>query len=384
MTHYVVKLPDIGEGIAESEIAQWHVAVGDTLHEDQAMVDMLTDKAAVELPAPLSGRVLALHGAVGDKIAVGAPLLTLEIDAEAASVAAPGPGPSRAEAQPTPVPAAPSVRKLARELGIELREVKGSGPAGRVLREDLERHQAASTPPPSLDDEAVETVRVIGLRRKTAEVMQRTKQRIPHYSYVEEIDVTELEGLRQRLNERYRERARLSLLPLLIQALVRAVAQFPVINARYDDEQQLLMRYRALHVGIATQTPGALLVPVLRHAQRLSLWQRAEEIRRLAQAARAGKARREELSGSTITITSLGPLGGIVTTPVINAPEVAIIGVNRIVERPVVRKGQIVVRSMMNLSSSFDHRIVDGFDAASFIQQVRALLEDPALLFIDP
>lgn len=384
MTHYVVKLPDIGEGIAESEIAQWHVAVGDTLHEDQAMVDMLTDKAAVELPAPLSGRVLALHGAVGDKIAVGAPLLTLEIDAEAASVAAPGPGPSRAEAQPTPVPAAPSVRKLARELGIELREVKGSGPAGRVLREDLERHQAASTPPPSLDDEAVETVRVIGLRRKTAEVMQRTKQRIPHYSYVEEIDVTELEGLRQRLNERYRERARLSLLPLLIQALVRAVAQFPVINARYDDEQQLLMRYRALHVGIATQTPGALLVPVLRHAQRLSLWQRAEEIRRLAQAARAGKARREELSGSTITITSLGPLGGIVTTPVINAPEVAIIGVNRIVERPVVRKGQIVVRSMMNLSSSFDHRIVDGFDAASFIQQVRALLEDPALLFIEP
>ncbi|WP_411887202.1 dihydrolipoamide acetyltransferase family protein [Hydrocarboniphaga effusa] len=422
MGAYVFKLPDIGEGIAESEIATWRVEVGDRISEDQPLVDMLTDKAAVEIPSPVTGKVIELHGAAGDKIAVGGRLVTIQLDSatievdetkpaatqssanEVASRASAGePASSRwvpdAVADSTPVPAAPSVRKLARERGIDLREVKASGPAGRVLRDDLDRHagrlaasaQAAAevlrepiAPMPAVQgDDGIEQIKLIGLRRKIAEAMQRAKQRIPHFAYVEEVDVTELEAMRARLNALYPDRPRLTLLPLLIQALGRAIADFPMINATYDDEAGVVSRHRALHAGIATQTPAGLVVPVMKDAQRLSLWQRAAELRRLADAARAGKATRAELSGSTLTITSLGALGGIVTTPVINAPEVAIIGVNKIAQKPVVIDGQVVVRSIMNLSSSFDHRIVDGFDAASFIQRVKALLEAPTLMFIE-
>jgi 2-oxoisovalerate dehydrogenase E2 component (dihydrolipoyl transacylase) len=420
MGAYVFKLPDIGEGIAESEIATWRVEVGDQISEDQPLVDMLTDKAAVEIPSPVTGKVIELHGAAGDKIAVGGRLVTIQLDSAAGAdevgetkpaAAAPSvtaavaavadePASSSSATASTPVPAAPSVRKLARERGIDLRQVKASGPSGRVLREDLDRHAGvapaplatateavrepvAAAPVAVPGDEGIEQIKVIGLRRKIAEAMQRAKQRIPHFAYVEEVDVTELEAMRARLNAKYPERPKLTLLPLLIQALNRAIADFPMINATYDDEAGVVSRYRALHAGIATQTPAGLVVPVMKDAQRLSLWQRASELRRLADAARAGKATRAELSGSTLTITSLGALGGIVTTPVINAPEVAIIGVNKIAQKPVVIDGQIVVRSIMNLSSSFDHRIVDGFDAASFIQRVKALLEDPTLMFID-
>lgn len=416
MSTYVFKLPDIGEGIAESEIAQWHVAVGDMVEEDQQLVDMLTDKAAVELSSPVAGRVLTIHGAAGDKIAVGGALVTLETEAAAAESvkvdAAPAPAAAQsaalatapqADAAATPksetpanssprdsVAASPATRKRARELGIDIRDVMPSNASSRVSREDVERHAsggAATRAPAAVrahgDDDATEQIKVIGLRRKIAEAMQRSKQRIPHYTYVEEVDVTELETLRQHLNATHKDRAKLTLLPLLIQALAKAIAEFPQVNATYDDEAGVVTRYRALHVGIAAQTPNGLIVPVLKHAQRLDMWTRATQIRRLAEAARSGKATRDELSGSTITITSLGALGGIVTTPVINAPEVAIVGINKLVERPVVKNGQIVVRTMMNLSSSFDHRIVDGFDAASFIQRVKALLEHPATLFIE-
>jgi 2-oxoisovalerate dehydrogenase E2 component (dihydrolipoyl transacylase) len=395
MSEFVFKLPDVGEGIAESEIAAWRVAVGDTVAEDQPLVDMLTDKAAVELSSPVAGVVRELRGKEGDKVAVGAALVVIQLAGDAPAKRA-GPVEKTVETAPEPiakatkapayeVAAAPAVRKLARERGIDLRQVRGSGPSGRILREDLERDAAPVRARPSVDDDTIERIPLIGVRRKIAEAMQRSAQRIPHITYDEEIDVTEVEALRRHLNEQDPKRPRLTLLPLLIQALVRAMPKFPQVNSTFDDERGEIQRYRALHVGIATQTPQGLMVPVLRNAQRLDLWQRASEIRRLAEATRAGKARREELSGSTITITSLGALGGIVTTPIINAPEVAIIGVNRIVERPVVRAGAVTVRSTMNLSSSFDHRIVDGHDAASFVQQLRSLLEHPATLFLqDP
>jgi 2-oxoisovalerate dehydrogenase E2 component (dihydrolipoyl transacylase) len=417
MSMFVFKLPDVGEGIAESEIATWRVEVGDVVKEDQPLVDMLTDKAAVEIPSPVAGKVISLHGAAGDKVAVGGVLITLEVGAATAAAApaataaakppsAPSvlePASSAEKAPPQAaapvvvnehVAAAPTVRRRARELGVDLRTVHGSGPSGRILHADLDAcgSAPAQTAPtaaslanhaPAVDDDATETIKVIGLRRKIAEAMQRSKQRIPHFAYVEEVDVTELEALRVHLNGLHKDRPKLTLLPLLIQSMVRAVPAFPMVNATFDDDAGVVTRHRALHVGIATQTPGGLVVPVLRHAQRQDLWQRAANIKRIADAARAGKGTREELSGSTITITSLGALGGIVTTPVINAPEVAIVGVNKMVERPVVKNGQIVVRTMMNLSSSFDHRIVDGFDAASFIQKMKMLLENPATLFMD-
>ena len=426
MAEFVFKLPDVGEGIAESEIAAWRVAVGDVVTEDQPLVDMLTDKAAVEIPSPVAGRIVQLHGAAGDKVAVGGALVTVETSTSAsANDNAPPPAaeeksgeraqdstqtaqsgtalqtaspPASVSRATGPVAAAPTVRKRARELGIDLHLVNGTGPSGRVLMTDLEGFtetantpavatasapSSAKQPQPLEGDDATETIKIIGLRRKIAEAMQRSKQRIPHFAYVEEVDVTELEALRVHLNGLHKDRPKLTLLPLLIQALVRAVPAFPMVNATFNDDAGVVTRHRALHVGIATQTPGGLVVPVVRHAQRQDLWQRATSIKRVADAARAGKGTREELSGSTITITSLGALGGIVTTPVINAPEVAIVGVNKMVERPVVRGGQIVVRTMMNLSSSFDHRIVDGFDAASFIQKVKSLLEHPATLFID-
>ncbi|MEN4920315.1 dihydrolipoamide acetyltransferase family protein [Achromobacter spanius] len=432
---HIIKMPDIGEGIAEVELVGWHVKVGDTVAEDQPLADVMTDKATVEIPSPVVGKVVSLGGDVGQVMAVGGELIRLEVEGEGnvkAGAAAPAPAqkaaapapaapeqaaPAVSAPKPVPAPASsappasrqsgaapaatrqpgekplasPAVRKRAWDLGIELRYVQGSGPAGRILHEDLDAYlqgqgsasgaRAASAYAERNDEEAVP---VIGLRRKIAQKMAESKRRIPHFSYVEEIDVTELEDLRVQLNAKWGEsRGKLTLLPLLARAMVVALRDFPQINARYDDEAGVVTRYGAVHIGIATQSDGGLMVPVLRHAEARDLWSMAAEIGRLAQAVRSGSAGRDELSGSTITITSLGPLGGIVTTPVINHPEVGIVGVNRIVERPAIRNGAVVARKLMNLSSSFDHRVVDGMDAARFIQAVRALLEQPALLFVE-
>jgi 2-oxoisovalerate dehydrogenase E2 component (dihydrolipoyl transacylase) len=423
------KLPDVGEGIAESEIATWRVKEGDVIQEDQPLVDMLTEKAAVEIPSPVAGKVLKLHAPAGEKVAVGSVLVTIETSGTApaekgrpagaaatpakAAAGAPSGATVAAKAAPTsaaPQPAAdffdahpaaaPSVRKRAREMGVDLRCVRGSHPSGRVLHEDVIAHAegragavAASVGAghardgrghgPLLQDDQVQEIKVIGMRRKIAEAMERSKRRIPHFAYVEELDVTELEALRVHLNEVHgATRGKLTLLPFLVRALAIAVPEFPQVNGTYDDEAGVNTRHSALHVGIATQTPNGLLVPVVRHAERLDLWQCAAEIARLAQAARTSKASVKELSGSTITITSLGKMGGIASTPIINAPEVGIIGVNKMVPRPAVVNGVIGVRTMMNLSSSFDHRIVDGYDAASFIQRLKGLLEHPATLYM--
>ncbi|MBO9331313.1 2-oxo acid dehydrogenase subunit E2 [Achromobacter xylosoxidans] len=436
---HIIKMPDIGEGIAEVELVGWHVKVGDAVAEDQPLADVMTDKATVEIPSPVVGRVVSLGGEVGQVMAVGGELIRLEVEGEgnvkpgaeappakptaapqAAAAEAPRetakPAVETAPAAPKPPaaqPAAsrparqagaavarqpgekplasPAVRKRAWDLGIELRYVPGSGPAGRILHEDLDAYlqgQGGATLArggaayAERNDE--ENVPVIGLRRKIAQKMAESKRRIPHFSYVEEIDVTELEDLRAQLNQKWGEsRGKLTLLPLLARAMVVALRDFPQINARYDDEAGVVTRYGAVHIGIATQSDGGLMVPVMRHAEARDLWSMAAEIARLAQAVRDGSAGRDELSGSTITITSLGPLGGIVTTPVINHPEVGIVGVNRIVERPAIRNGAVVARKLMNLSSSFDHRVVDGMDAARFIQAVRALLEQPAMLFVE-
>ncbi|MEN5301311.1 dihydrolipoamide acetyltransferase family protein [Pseudomonas sp. TWI628] len=422
MGTHVIKMPDIGEGIAQVELVEWFVKVGDVIAEDQVVADVMTDKATVEIPSPVSGKVLALGGQPGEVMAVGSELIRIEVEgsgnhvdvpqakpveAHSAPVApkpeAPAPQPvayqapeQHAEApivprQPGDKPlASPAVRKRALDAGIELRYVHGSGPAGRILHEDLDAfmskpHSPAGQVPSGYAKRTdSEQVQVIGLRRKIAQRMQDAKRRVAHFSYVEEIDVTAVEALRQQLNAKHgNTRGKLTLLPFLVRALVVALRDFPQINATYDDEAQVITRHGAIHVGIATQGDNGLMVPVLRHAEAASLWANASEIARLANAARTNKASREELSGSTITLTSLGALGGIVSTPVVNTPEVAIVGVNRIVERPVVIDGQIVVRKMMNLSSSFDHRVVDGMDAAQFIQAVRGLLEQPACLFLE-
>ena len=423
MGTHVIKMPDIGEGIAQVELVEWFVKVGDVIAEDQVVADVMTDKATVEIPSPVSGKVLALGGQPGEVMAVGSELIRIEVegsgnhvDTPQAKPAEPAPAAAQAAARPEPrvepqpqvaathaaapiVPreahdkplASPAVRKRALDAGIELRYVHGSGPAGRILHEDLDawlqgQGSASSARAGSayVERNDEDTVPVIGLRRKIAQKMAESKRRIPHFSYVEEIDVTELEDLRVQLNAKWGEsRGKLTLLPLLARAMVVALRDFPQINARYDDEAGVVTRYGAVHIGIATQSDGGLMVPVMRHAEARDLWSMAAEINRLAQAVRSGSAGRDELSGSTITITSLGPLGGIVTTPVINHPEVGIVGVNRIVERPAFRNGAVVARKLMNLSSSFDHRVVDGMDAARFIQAVRALLEQPALLFVE-
>ncbi|SDP10946.1 branched-chain alpha-keto acid dehydrogenase E2 component [Pseudomonas arsenicoxydans] len=426
MGTHVIKMPDIGEGIAEVELSVWHVKVGDMVVEDQVLADVMTDKAMVDIPSPVHGKVIALGGQPGEVMAVGSILISIEVEgagnvkesaqhavaaavaketpvaapkveAAAASkpVAAPRPaavcqGPLVArEADERPL-ASPAVRKHALDLGIQLRLVRGTGPAGRVLHEDLDAYLAQGQQPQSTAAAAYaqrndeEQIPVIGMRRKIAQRMQDATQRAAHFSYVEEIDVTAVEELRAHLNEKHgATRGKLTLLPFLVRALVVALRDFPQINARYDDEAQVITRLGAVHVGIATQADIGLMVPVVRHAEARSLWDNAAEISRLASAARNGKAARDELSGSTITLTSLGALGGIVSTPVLNLPEVAIVGVNKIVERPMVVKGQIVIRKMMNLSSSFDHRVVDGMDAAQFIQAIRGLLEQPATLFVE-
>ncbi|KJH78743.1 dihydrolipoamide acetyltransferase family protein [Pseudomonas sp. ES3-33] len=423
MGTHVIKMPDIGEGIAEVELSVWHVKVGDLVVEDQVLADVMTDKAMVDIPSPVHGKVISLGGVPGEVMAVGSVLISIEVEGAgnvkesaqpvvAAVKEAPAPkveaavahkpvaaAPPRAavcqgpivarEADERPL-ASPAVRKHALDLGIQLRLVRGTGPAGRVLHEDLDAYLAQGQSSASSATAAYaprndeEQIPVIGMRRKIAQRMQDATQRAAHFSYVEEIDVTAVEELRVHLNEKHGvTRGKLTLLPFLVRALVVALRDFPQINARYDDEAQVITRLGAVHVGIATQADIGLMVPVVRHAEARSLWDNAAEISRLASAARNGKASRDELSGSSITLTSLGALGGIVSTPVLNLPEVAIVGVNKIVERPMVVKGQIVIRKMMNLSSSFDHRVVDGMDAAQFIQAVRGLLEQPATLFVE-
>ncbi len=409
MSVHVVKVPDIGEGIAEVEVVEWYVQPGDTIKADQTVADLMTDKATVEVPSPISGRVVSLGGKAGDKLAVGAELIRLETDGAGTGAAAtPAAGATSAPsaraagktaaAPATPVSetitsidkplASPSVRRHARELQIDLTRVRGSGPGGRIGHDDLVRHAEGASAKPERAPRYAERndqhdVAVIGLRRQIA-LRMRESLRIPHFTYVEEIDVTELEALRAQLNDEHgKERGRLTVLPFLMRAIVLAMPSFPQMNARFDDEKGIVTRYGAVHIGVAAQTEAGLMVPVVRHAEARDLWSSAAEVTRLAEAARSGKATRDELSGSTITITSLGPLGGIVTTPVINTPEVAIVGVNRIVERAVIRSGVIVPRKMMNLSSSFDHRVVDGQQAAEFVQALRRYLECPALLFVE-
>ncbi|MBS0344194.1 MAG: 2-oxo acid dehydrogenase subunit E2 [Proteobacteria bacterium] len=413
---HVIKVPDVGEGIAEVELVAWHVKPGDAVVEDQGLVDVMTDKANVEIPSPVAGRVMALGAEVGQVLAVGSELIRIERsgddvpEAEAvrealppSPVMEPAAAPKAVEMAPVPAHAAedrpiasPAVRRRAWELGVDLKDVAPSGIAGRIVQADLDAHvaargtrQAAGAPAAlaaaNAEHDEQQAIPVIGLRRRIALQMQESKRRIPHFSYVEEVDVTELEALRSALNAKWAAtRGRLTLLPLLMRATVLAVREFPQVNARFDDEAGVVTRHGAVHIGIATQTPHGLVVPVVRHAQAQDLWAAAAEMARLADAARAGRATRAELSGSTITISSLGALGGIVSTPVINRPEVAIIAVNRIVERPVLRGGAVVARQMMNLSSSFDHRVVDGMDAAQFIQAMRTMIETPALLFVHP
>ncbi len=405
MSHYVFKLPDIGEGVVEAELVAWHVQVGDVVVEDQPLAEVMTDKATVEMTSPVAGTIVSLHGETGDLAPVGAPLAVIETLAEmqvpdgadapdptgavsssaAAVDEAPDQPPLSVEDRTgTAALASPAVRARALALNIDLAQVRGRGPGGRIEHADLDAlllaGRSAAVPPAS---DAVQEIKVVGLRRRIAERMQEAKRRIPHFTYVEEIDVTALEDLRQQLNAVAASRPRLTPLPFLIRALVRVLPDFPQLNAHYDDEAGVVRRFAALHVGVATQTPDGLMVPVLRHAEAKGLWALADEITRLADAARSGHAPREALSGSTLTLTSLGALGGVVATPVINLPEVAILCPNRIVERPVIRHGQVVARKMMNLSGSFDHRVVDGYDAAAFIRALKGVLETPAILVAD-
>lgn len=398
MGRYSFKLPDIGEGIAEAEIVGWHVKVGDLVEEDAPLADLMTDKATVEMSAPVAGRVVELGGAAGDQVAIGSVLAVFETEGEASVSPIEKPFVSSVVETPAPrvstldtnrenseqrkhVAASPAVRARAKSLGIDLGDVHPAG--DRVRHADLDAWLRYASPAAPSAAGTVEEVKVAGLRRRIAENMQASKRNIPHFSYVEELDVTALEALRAALNAERGARAKLNLLPFLIVAICRALPGFPMINARYDDKAGIISRHGAVHLGLATQTAAGLTVPVIRDAQRLDIWALAAEILRIAEAARDGKVLREELRNSTITITSLGALGGIASTPVINRPEVAVIGVNRIVERPAVVEGRIEVRKLMNLSSSFDHRVVDGWDAARFIQAVKRLIETPALLFVD-
>ena len=427
MSRYVFKLPDLGEGTVEAEIVGWRVKPGDTVAEDDVVVEVMTEKAAVEVPAPVSGRVVSTRGEPGDMVPVGAELIVLETEPGAAEApaAVQASVPATAAAAPAAarggnghgtgvaleahvaaavargrVATSPAIRRRAHEAGIDLRQVAGSGPSGRIVAKDLDAFvargaqgqpvplrpapravPAAKAPPRAAG--ATEEIKVIGLRRLIAQRMSEAKRNIPHFAYVEELDITELEGLRAHLNSKLERGAPgLTYLPFLALALVRVLKDFPQCNSHYDAERGVIVRHAAVHLGVATQTPDGLKVPVVHDAHQRSLWDLAAEMRRVSEAARTNKATREELTGSTITITSLGKLGGIASTPIINAPEVAIVGVNRAVERPVVFEGAIAIRRMMNLSSSFDHRFVDGYDAAAMIQALKECLEHPATIFI--
>ena len=445
MSQFVFKLPDLGEGTVAAEIVGWRVKPGDVVAEDDVIVEVMTDKAAVEVPSPVSGRVVSTTGEPGDSVPVGAALIVFETEvggaAESGSGAAakapaePRPAESKRESPPpaagTPAGAAsrktnitpassgngfdashqanghrsgrvatsPAIRRRAHEAGVDLRMIEGSGPNGRIVRRDfdtyVQKRSRGGTPAPEkptplrprsadLGTPETEEIKVIGLRRLIAQRMSEAKRNIPHFAYVEEMDVTELETLRRHLNSKLAPGTpALTYLPFLALALVRVLQDFPQANALYDGERGVIIRHRAVHLGIATQTPEGLKVPVVRDAQSRSLWDLAAEMRRVSEAARTNKATRDELTGSTITVTSLGKLGGIASTPIINAPEVAIIGVNRAVERPVVLNGAIAIRRMMNLSSSFDHRFVDGYDAAALVQALKEHIEHPATIFID-
>ncbi|TPJ62804.1 dihydrolipoamide acetyltransferase family protein [Mesorhizobium sp. B2-7-1] len=431
MGEHVIKLPDVGEGVAEAELVEWHVKVGDLVREDTVLAAVMTDKATVEIPSPVDGEILWLGAEIGDTVAIGSPIVRLKVAGEgnvkAAAEAAPEAKapvapvetkPAPAAPKPAPKPAeppkaaaapkaahpasasgapraegekplaSPAVRLRAKEAGIDLRQVPGSGPAGRIGHEDIDAFVARG---PQIaratglaQKDGVEDIKVVGLRRKIAEKMSLAKSRIPHITYVEEIDVTALEELRATLNKEKRaDRPKLTLLPFLMRAMVKAIGEQPNLNALFDDDAGIIHQHEGIHIGIAAQTPNGLVVPVVKHAEARDLWNSAVEVNRLADAAKAGTASREELSGSTITITSLGAMGGVATTPVINYPEVAIVGVNKIMVRPVWDGTQFIPRKMMNLSSSFDHRVIDGWDAAVFVQRIKALLETPALIFVD-
>jgi 2-oxoisovalerate dehydrogenase E2 component (dihydrolipoyl transacylase) len=409
MSRYVFKMPDLGEGTVTAEVVEWKVKVGDSVQEDQVIAEVMTDKAAVEIPSPVTGRVVSITGQPGEMVAVGSELIAFDTSGTApAEPAAAVPKPAASQASPPPaaakpqpaaapatpgatarVMASPATRRKAHVAGVDLATVSGSGPGGRISAQDLEFVIAGkgggATPRPAVHAarKGVEEIKIIGVRRVIAERMSAAKRNIPHFAYVEEVDVTELEALRQYLNSRQPKGApSLTYLPFLVAALVRVLERFPQCNAVHDAERNLILRHSAVHVGVATQTPDGLKVPVVKHAEARSLHDLAAEIRRVSEAARTNKATREELMGSTITVTSLGRLGGIASTPVINAPEVAIVGVNKAVDRPVVLQGAIAVRRIMNLSSSFDHRFVDGFDAAAMIQALKEKLEHPATIFI--
>jgi len=420
-----IKLPDVGEGVAEAELVEWHVTQGQLVREDDILVAVMTDKATVEIPAPADGKVLALGGAIGDSLAVGAELIRLEVEGEGNAVAAakaepkptaaelaaakpaaePGPKPA-APKEPLPPPgrtaraggapraegqrplAAPTVRKRARDAGVDLRQVPGTGPAGRITQADLDAYFRQGPGAPSRAGRAADTsvrdIKVVGLRRRIAAKMALSKRTIPHYSIVEEVDVSALEDLRASMNAGKREdRPRLTILPFLMRALVKAAARHPEVNALYDDEAEVIHQHGGLHIGIATQTDAGLMVPVIHHAEALDIWECAAELSRVSEAARNGQANRDELTGSTVTITSLGPLGAIATTPVINHPEVAIVGVNKIAVRPVWDGAAFQPRKIMNISCSFDHRVVDGWNAAQFVNTLKRLLEMPAMIFVE-
>ncbi len=448
MAERIVKLPDVGEGIAEAELVEWHVKVGDIIREDDLLAAVMTDKATVEIPAPVDGKVTWIGAEIGETVAIGSALVRLEVAGEGGAAASDDSGETHAvipgqaaglspeprtdasdskgagETDPTsaalappqamtvprpakalagaaaPAPAlprrapgerplaSPAVRLKAREAGIDLRQVSGSGPAGRILHEDLDafllRGPETERKPGLAEKTSVTEIKVVGLRRKIAEKMALAKARIPHITIVEEVDVSALEDLRAVLNRKPQpERPKLTLLPFLMRAMVKALAEQPNLNALYDDEAGIVRQHAGIHLGIATQTPGGLMVPVVKHAEARDIFGCALELNRIAERARQGTATRDELTGSTITITSLGAMGGIATTPVINHPEVAIVGVNKMVVRPVWDGTTFVPRKMMNLSSSFDHRVVDGWDAAVFVQRLKDLLENPATLFID-
>ena len=421
MATFTFNLPDIGEGIAEAEIVAWHVKIGDTISEDQPIADMMTDKATVEMESPVSGVVTKVAGEAGDVIAIGSMLVEIETATDVSDVshsvpaalskpeqiatvedevpAAPEPvevpvmieaeKPRAAEKQPsqsqTSVTASPAVRARAKNLGVDLTDVKAAG--GHVRHADLDAFlsygSAQGYRNPGSAKRGDEAVKVIGMRRRIADNMAASKRNIPHFTYVEEIDVTAIEAMRADLNDNRGGRPKLTMLPMLIVAICKTIPQFPMINARFDDEKGIVTRHGSVHLGMATQTDAGLMVPVIRDAQDRNIWQLATEIGRLAAAARDGSAKSDELSGSTLTVTSLGPLGGIATTPVINRPEVAIIGPNKIVERPMFVGDTIEARKLMNLSISCDHRVVDGWDAASYVQALKTLIETPVLLFAD-
>ncbi len=432
MGEHVIKLPDVGEGVAEAELVEWHVKVGDLIREDTILAAVMTDKATVEIPSPVSGEVLWLGAEVGDSVAVGSPLIRLKVEGEGSSpsvvvatpkvapdaaedfaedVAAPAlqtaakappraPAPPGARLQPGATPigaprpegekplASPAVRLRAKEAGVDLRQVPGSGPAGRISNQDLEAFIARGSQPARSTglrrNDTVEDIKLVGLRRRIAEKMAVANARIPHITYVEEVDVTALEDLRAALNKQKRsEQPKLTLLPFLMRAMVKAIADQPILNSLFDDEAGIIHQHGGVHIGIAAQTPSGLVVPVVKHVEARDIWDCGAEVNRLAEAAKTGLATRDELSGSTITITSLGVMGGVATTPIINHPEVAIVGVNKIAVRPAWDGAGFIPRKIMNFSSSFDHRVIDGWNAAAFVQRIKALLEAPAMIFVE-